>query len=129
MLFYHSETYNRQLNEQLGWRVARTSLKVRNPLNTADEWEKQVLQRFEDNKAKGISIQKLELTEIIKQDEHTIFRYMKAIPVSPVCLGCHGENISSAVQEKLKNLYPQDNATGFKVGDIRGAFSITRKIP
>jgi hypothetical protein len=32
------------------------------------------------------------------------------------------------VSQKLQQLYPQDQATGFKIGDIRGAFTISRKI-
>jgi hypothetical protein len=28
------------------------------------------------------------------------------------------------VTARLKELYPQDAATGFKVGDLRGAFTI-----
>ena len=40
------------------------------------------------------------------------------------CLACHGSKIAPEVSDKLKALYPKDQATGYKTGDIRGAFSI-----
>jgi hypothetical protein len=33
--------------------------------------------------------------------------------------------LSPDVAAKLHDLYPQDRATGFSVGDLRGAFIIT----
>ncbi len=123
-----TDAINRQLTAQSGWKITRTSLKFRNPKNAPTAWEKQVLLNFEKSISKGAGVKQLQYSEIIKQGKHAVFRYMQAIPVSGKCLSCHGEKISSAVQEKLKQLYPQDNATGYKVGDIRGAFSITRKI-
>lgn len=123
-----ADAINRQLIAQSGWKITRTSLKFRNPKNAPDAWEKQVLLNFEKNISKGARVKQLQYSEIIKQGKHSVFRYMQAIPVSGKCLSCHGEKISSSVQAKLKQLYPQDNATGYKVGDIRGAFSITRKI-
>ncbi len=123
-----SEAINQQLIAQLGWKISRTSLKVRNPKNTADAWEQQVLHNFEKSKAKGTRIKQLHYSEIIKQGKHSVFRYMQAIPISGNCLSCHGEKIPSPVKAKLQQLYPEDKATGYKVGDIRGAFSITRKI-
>jgi cytochrome c553 len=123
-----TDAINRQLTAQSGWKIARTSLKIRNPNNAPDAWEKQVLLNFEKSKSRGATVKQLQYSEIIKQGKHTVFRYMQAIPVSGNCLSCHGEKLTSSVQAKLKQLYPQDNATGYKVGDIRGAFSITRKI-
>jgi hypothetical protein len=42
-----------------------------------------------------------------------------------MCLGCHGKNIAPEVQAKLDELYPEDQATGFSEGDLRGAFVIS----
>jgi len=49
---------------------------------------------------------------------------MKAIPTGEGCLKCHGQNIAPEITAKLKENYPDDKATGFKLGDVRGAFSI-----
>lgn len=118
----------RQLSTQAGWKIARTSLKARNANNKPDAWEKQVLQSFEQRKSKGEQIQQLDYSEIIETNNQSVFRYMKAIPTNEPCLSCHGDNLSTEVAEKLKQLYPNDKATGFKAGDIRGAFTITRII-
>ena len=114
------------ISQKQGWRVARTSLKLRNPHNAPDTWEAQVLQEFEKRKAAGEEIKTLEYAEIVKVDGKKQFRYMKAIPTGEVCLQCHGSNINPDVAATLNNFYPKDQATGFKQGDIRGAFTVTQ---
>ena len=115
----------RGINEDAAWQIGRTSLKVRNPENTADNWERAVLLQFEKRKKQGEAVNILQYHEIVEKDGHSTFRYMKAIPTQPVCLTCHGEKISASVADKLKQLYPEDQATGFKIGDIRGAFTVS----
>jgi hypothetical protein len=39
-----------------------------------------------------------------------------------MCLACHGESLEPAVAAKLAAAYPKDQATGFRAGDLRGAF-------
>ncbi|HXY99120.1 MAG TPA: DUF3365 domain-containing protein [Stellaceae bacterium] len=105
--------------------IGRTSLKLRQPRNRPDAWELAQLQSFEQRKAAGESAQALEVGEYAEKDGKRVFRYMKAIPAGEMCLGCHGTSITPEVAAKLKALYPQDAATGFKIGDLRGAFTIT----
>lgn len=112
-----------------GLDVRRTSLKVRNPDNEADVWETDVLQRFETRLASGEAIQKLSFSEKVKSDDGSAqWRMMKAIPTDKVCLSCHGSKISPPVQSVLDQHYPDDMATGFKLGDIRGAFTVKREV-
>ena len=112
-------------SEENGWKVGRTSLKYRNPGNAPDEWELRVLQSFEDRKAAGEDPATMDHAEFVDQNGKPVFRYMKAIPTAEVCLNCHGgENVKPEVEAKLAELYPDDMARGFKVGDIRGAFTI-----
>jgi len=106
------------------WRVARTSLRPRNQSNIPDDWERRVLETFEARRAAGESAGALEFAEIVADGEMREFRYMKAIPTAGLCLTCHGANIDPALRETLRALYPDDRATGFAVGDIRGAFTI-----
>jgi len=115
-----------EISEKQGWRVARTALKLRNPLNEPDTWELKVMQEFEKRKASGEEIKTLEYAEIVTTDDKKQFRYMKAIPTGEVCLKCHGNDIDPNVAATLNNFYPHDQATGFKEGDIRGAFTITQ---
>ena len=49
--------------------VARTSLKVRNPNNTPDEWEANVLNRFEQRKKKGEYLNKLSFKAIQNSEQ------------------------------------------------------------
>jgi hypothetical protein len=114
------------MSAQKGWRVARTSLKIRNPENVPDSWERATLEVFELRLQQGEDPQTMEYYEVIKQEGMPVFRYMKAIPTGEVCLACHGAQIDAGVAAKLKELYPTDQATGYKAGNIRGAFTITQ---
>jgi hypothetical protein len=106
-------------------KIGRTSLKLRQPNNKPDEWELRQLQSFEQRKAAGENPANIEFGEYVTTGSKTVFRYMKAIPTGEVCLNCHGGTLAPEVTAKLKQLYPQDAATGYKVGDLRGAFTIT----
>ncbi len=111
-----------------GWNIRRTSLKQRNPSNKADPWELTVLKDFETRKAAGENPKTLEHSAIVEKDGRKVFRYMKAIPTGGPCLHCHGTDLKQAVRKKIKDLYPGDKATGFKLGDIRGAFSLSKEL-
>ncbi|HAJ92017.1 MAG TPA: hypothetical protein DCO71_05280, partial [Gammaproteobacteria bacterium] len=111
-----------------GWNVGRTSLKVRNPANAPDAWERSVLESFEKRKDAGEDPVKMEYYEVVRQEGVKELRYMKAIPTAKLCLACHGENIDSITRTRLEKLYPDDQAMGYKAGDIRGAFSISQPL-
>ena len=117
-----------EMSAKYGMHVARTSLKTRNPNNAPDAWETKVLQQFEERRAKGESADQMAFAEVVEEGGKKEFRFMKAIGMPPLeqmpCLKCHGENIDPKVAAKLDELYPNDKARGYKVGDIRGAFTI-----
>ena len=108
--------------------LSRVSLKARNPSNEAIGWQKNVLEEFETAHQAGKAIQALEHSEIVEINGRQVFRYMKAIPTGKLCLTCHGSNLSPVLHEKLGELYPLDKATGFREGDIRGAFVVMEKL-
>ncbi len=113
-----------------GLQISRTALKLRNPANAPDEWERAVLTGFETAIAKGDDPQMLERFEFIAgKDGNKTFRYMKAIPVGQPCLVCHGSDISPSVREVLAQHYPEDQAINLEQGALRGAFTITRDMP
>ena len=105
--------------------VGRTSLRTRNDSNAPDAWEAAVLEQFEKRKAAGEAVTALEFSEITRDNGSEVFRYMKAIPAGDVCLVCHGEQLTDDLRAKLDELYPNDRATGYSKGDIRGAFTVT----
>ena len=105
-----------------GWKVARTSLKWRNENNKPDAWEQKQLTEFDRKLAAGVSPKTL---WAVHEDEKEI-RVMKAITTQEVCLACHGQTLMPDVSKKLNELYVNDRATGYNVGEIRGAFSLTK---
>jgi hypothetical protein len=117
-------------SEETGWEVGRTSLKTRNPNNAPDEWETKVLKQFEERAANGENPAEMGHFEVVEQDGKKVFRFMKAIGMPPLskmpCLKCHGTDIDPKVVAKLDELYPEDQARGYKPGMIRGAFTITQ---
>jgi hypothetical protein len=115
-------------SERTGWEVGRTSLKVRNPANAADAWETRVMQAFEARKAHGEAPAGIDHFAVVERDGGKVFRYMKAIPTEEVCTKCHGEAIAAPVAAKLDGLYPQDRARGFREGDLRGAFTLEKRL-
>ncbi|WP_043756088.1 Tll0287-like domain-containing protein [Imhoffiella purpurea] len=117
------------LGHSSGWEVGRTSLGVRNAaLNTPDEWERSVLNQFEERKAEGESIETMAYSEVVDTENGQRFRFMKAIPTQEVCLACHGSQITPEVTAALDENYPDDQARGFSLGDIRGAFTLSKPL-
>ena len=114
----------KSVSDESGMQVSRVSLKNRNPNGAANEWQSKVLNEFDSRKAAGEDPNTLVYSDIVNNE----FRFMKAIPTGQLCLTCHGTNISPAVTAKLKELYPKDIATGYKEGDIRGAFVAVKKL-
>lgn len=104
--------------------IKRTSLKLRNKNNFPTTWEIKVLKDFEKRRVAGEEIQSINYKELYVNNNKTFFRYMKPIPTGKVCLTCHGSNIEPKLLSKIIELYPEDKARDFKIGDIRGAFSI-----
>lgn len=119
------------LSRQTGWKVSRVSLKTRNPLiGQPDAWEQQVLHGFDEAAAAARNPSQLQHAEIVTEPTGRFFRYMKALPVKPLCLTCHGTEttIPASVQARLQKEYPNDRATGYYAGQVRGAVTIKRRL-
>lgn len=121
-----------EMSRQNGWRVTRVSLRTRNSLlGSPDAWEQGVLQQFERRLAAGEPAQQIEHAEVVAEPAGTHLRYMRALPLQPACLQCHGPaaQLSPAVNAELAERYPFDRATGHELGQLRGAVSIKRPLP
>ena len=114
------------MNYKISKILSYITSKTRNPANAPDAWENKVLEEFEKRKSNGEDVKPMAYFEAVDMNGKKYFRFMKAIPTAAVCLRCHGENIEPEIMAKLKETYPNDMATGFKLGDIRGAFTITQ---
>ena len=123
-----AEEIARKNSDKNSWLISRTSLKPRNSKNTPNDWERGVLESFEKRKLAGEPISEIEHAEVVSNNGQSEFRYMKAIPAKGLCLVCHGENIAPELATKIDQLYPHDQARNYKLGDIRGAFSIVKDV-
>ena len=88
-----------------------------------------MLAAFNARAAKGEDPEKLEVGEIVTEPQGRYFRFMNALPVQPLCLNCHGTGeVKDAARVHLATEYPHDKATGYSVGQIRGAITIKRPL-
>lgn len=96
-----------------GVAIGRTSFKLRHPANQPPAWAATLVE------------QRVEEPAYLA---HPDGRLAALLPIraKKKCLTCHGgeAEIPGAVREKLEELYPQDQATGFAEGDLRGWFWI-----
>jgi len=114
--------------EQTGWAIRRVSLRNRNPKAIPDAWERAALEDFDRRAAAGESPATLEKFTLVTDSAPSEYRYMRALPVQPVCLACHGtaDQLKPEVKAQLAKLYPDDKGVGYAIGQIRGAITIRK---
>jgi hypothetical protein len=105
--------------------VRRVGTRVRNPANEPDSVERTVLDAF----AAAITANRaMPDTAFVSTDAmgRSEVRYMRAIRLQEFCLACHGpvDSIAPAVKAAIAERYPGDQATGYAVGELRGAISV-----
>lgn len=118
------------LSEAKGMQIRRVSLKNRNPKAVPDAWERKVLEDFDKRTAAGEKPGMLEASEIVTEDGKRTMRYMRALATQDLCLNCHGtdDRLNKDVKAKLKELYPDDKATGYSSAEIRGAITVKKAL-
>lgn len=97
-----------------GVRVGRASTKLRNPANAAKPWMNAIIDVYEADPERRAPV-------VVVVDDSTI-GYVEPIFMQPLCLTCHGDALAPELQAKFDELYPTDQATGYKAGDFRGVF-------
>lgn len=118
------------VSRKYGARVTRVSLAPRNPaLGWGDAWEQKVLMAFDERVAKGEKAEGMDFHEVVTEPAGKFVRYMRVLPMAPVCMHCHGpaDQISESIRNQLGHDYPHDKATGVALGRVRGA--VTYKKP
>jgi hypothetical protein len=68
-----------------------------------------------------------EIIEVMRAADGTYeLQYVRPILMQARCLPCHGDpaSLDPAVHALLARRYPEDRATGYRVGDLRGAVSV-----
>lgn len=109
----------KQIADRTGVAVGRSSLRLRQPLNAPPAWVASWLREQGERPAKDAK----PVTRIDSASTGRTARVIRAIAVEPVCLVCHGapESLPPEVKATLDRAYPNDRATGYSVGDLRGA--------
>ncbi len=100
-----------QISAEYGVSIGRTSFKLRNETNTPPIWIESVVETRQD-----------EPSTFIGSDGTLAAAY--PIKIAAACLICHGqpEAIADEVRASIEAIYPNDQATGFALGDLRGWF-------
>lgn len=99
------------VSSEHGVELGRTSFKVRNPDNRPRDWA----QPFVEARV---------AEDVVLVHEDGSLATLSPISMKEVCSNCHGpaEAIPPEVKKILAEAYPEDQATGFEVGELRGWF-------
>lgn len=119
------------ISRKYGARVTRVTLTPRNPvLGWADAWEQKVLLQFEERVARGEKADGMEFHELVQEPSARYLRYMRALPMQPACMHCHGtaDQVSESIRSQLAHDYPHDKALGLALGKVRGAVTFKKPL-
>lgn len=120
------------LSSQTGWKVSRVGTRARNAeTGVPDAWNAKALAVFAERMKQGEKPDTMEMSEVVTAASgQTYLRYAKAIALQPMCLTCHGSpgDIPDSVKARLQTEYPMDKATGYSVGELRGAVVVMRPL-
>ncbi|MFO0757043.1 MAG: DUF3365 domain-containing protein [Byssovorax sp.] len=107
------------IQRETGVSVGRASLRQRNPANAPPAWVATWLTAQGERKAEGAA----GMSAIVDTEKGRMARVIKPIAIEAACLGCHGDRaaLSPEVKAVLEARYPSDRATGYAIGDLRGA--------
>lgn len=117
-----------KLSATRGMEIGRTALRVRNSANAPDEWERAQLEAFAARHEAGEAFAAMDVSQMVEENGASVFRWMKPIPMGAPCAACHGENVDPATLAAVRALYPEDQATGFAPGSLRGAFTVKKTL-
>ena len=107
--------------------IRRIAHRYRNPMDKPlTDSEKEAVHLFQEAAITGDTLH----ARVYLFDDRAEY-YHPILINNPACLLCHGipgEQISDRTMEMIHSHYPGDLATGFKMGDFRGAWKITFKL-
>ncbi len=97
-----------------GVEIGRTSHRLRNPANSAPDWVDPILKKYLGEES--------DRAPTVVSLENNRQGYIEPIVVAPLCLACHGKTLAPDVAAHINEAYPEDEATGFDEGDLRGVY-------
>lgn len=104
--------------------ISRTSMRTRNPGNAPDDWQQASMQEFTRELADGRPAAEISAERLTTLHGKPALQVMTPIVMGKPCLTCHGTEVKPDLLAKIRELYPDDQATGFHEGELRGAFNM-----
>ncbi len=102
-------------------RIQRVSDRPRNPNNRANEAELEAIEHLKQQIADAGQARPM------IRAEGDGYRFYGPINTNAMCLQCHGEvgsDVTPETTQKIKERYPNDEATGYGLNQVRGIWSI-----
>ena len=122
-----------QVMAEHGVRLGRVAVpgRHRNPANIAEGWQALALADFQAAVTAGAAPESQVRAVRDGLPEGVELRVARGIRVEPACLLCHGASVAPELAARIAQRYPDDRATGFAEGDLRGAIwaEVTRREP
>jgi hypothetical protein len=114
-----------ELSEESGADVRRLALRERNPAARATGEMRAALEALAD-----ASLGPDGTPAVRSWTSNGMVHWVRAVPMqAQPCSLCHGDAIAPDVAARIAALYPQDRATGFQSGALRGAIAISWPAP
>ncbi|MDD5051500.1 MAG: DUF3365 domain-containing protein [Sulfuricurvum sp.] len=112
-----------QVAKDSGISLKRISLQNRNPVNAATQEEKILLDQWQKMIKNGETLPVYTLIKLT--NNHNVY-YKPIVINNEACLKCHGDiAANSPLGNAIKQSYPEDKATGYKMGDLRGMIAVS----
>jgi len=96
-----------QVAQRHGVTLGRIGTRTRSPANEPQGWQTQLLAAVEQEPT----------PQVLTIDNHRL--YAEPLVIQKPCMACHGEP-AGEVKAALDTYYPNDKATGYALGDLRG---------
>lgn len=105
------------VGEEQGVKIGRVGVRLRNPNNTGPAWAASLIASRND-------------TPFFAILSNGNAAALLPIRLQGQCLMCHGpkEQLATVIQDQLAKLYPDDEATGFREGELRGWFWVEKPL-
>lgn len=103
--------------------LQRIAERYRNPKDQLkDSLDRAAFAYFQETGAK---------TPIVWQTNSAWYYYRPIYIIMPTCLKCHGskEDLDALALTEIRKHYPNDKATGFQMGDLRGLWKMAYSVP
>ncbi len=101
-----------------GVTIGRAGVRNRDADNAAEGWQRERLEAFEQRAAAGEAPESLRHIE--RSADGRVLRMARGIRTEAACQMCHGAAVPAEIEASIQKHYPDDRATGFTEGSLRG---------